>query len=502
MLQQIALGLPTYSKYAANNCLYVDKTAKLADLVEYGTRLFYARPRRFGKTLLLSVLKELFSHGDGAFRGKDIYGHWPIKERYPVVLLSISTVECSKGSKEFEADLCHHLCSAFVQAGFKEAEQYEDISEIGLLYPHLLQLLNDGKFVLLIDGYGHQLTSNIDNSDKCRELEMVLDKFWAQIFLFSRFVKFLFITGMARCAYSSRMSEFGVLDISMEPDFADLTGFTDDDLQRFMAPYLAAAADKLHISEEHLRAQLRHWYGGFCFDKAAMVRQYSPWAINNFLKALNYDLAPSFSSYWFDAVAMCEPMMQLLRRNQMPLPGKIEAQGVRLADSEISEISSGFLSVLIQLGFLSIDEVCPSNWFHIYNCRFPNFDNRRGFEFCFLQYALNRTKPDIYVQLLGQDLCSSLEDGNLDKFSSLCQEALAGICEHLKAQQHADLHNEIICLLLNLSHQEAICRHKYNADGTSVLEIRCAGRTYLMDFNHLHDISSLAERDFCLAKPA
>lgn len=160
-LRQLPLGFSSWSEIHANDFFFVDKTAKLADLVWDKRKVFFARPNGMGKTLLCSMLKELFAHGTQEFEGTAIYDEWPEKQCYPVISLNFSEI-CGD---DLERALKEALIAAFVEAGFEQAQSLECSLSLYIFLRRFDQITAKKQLVFLIDDWDSPLTLALEHYD-------------------------------------------------------------------------------------------------------------------------------------------------------------------------------------------------------------------------------------------------------------------------------------------------------------------------------------------------
>ena len=284
-LQAFPLGLSDFNSIRADDLFFVDKTAKLGALVSNYRRVFFSRPRRMGKTTLCSTLEELFAHGDSdKFVGMKIHGNWPVKELFPVISLTFFDMDLVDVST-FEADLCQRLIEAYCNAGFTAALQYAGITSFLDLTLKLKAIIAGQRLVFLIDEWDNPLSSKLDDPELFASFQLVLRKFYSWLRRQSD-ARFVLITGIMRYRDTSLFTGSDIVDLSMEPAFADILGYTQEELENNYAHYIDLAAAKLGFTHDELLQQLKLYYDGFCFDYLASVKLYSPWAINRFFDAL------------------------------------------------------------------------------------------------------------------------------------------------------------------------------------------------------------------------
>lgn len=395
MLQKIAVGTPEFSDFADGHCVFVDKTARLAKLVRAGEKYWFYRPQGFGKTTLLTVLEQLFSQGDGAFRGTAIYGHWPVKEKYPVVRISLKDTICDKGQEVFDRSLCRLMGAGFARIEGLDASKYSQVEDSYLLYLYLaIDLIrNNREVVLLIDDCDYPLTASLHNPQQFEEVRDALDLFSRHIQTHPKLFRFVLFTGVARFRESSLFYGQDFTDLSMDQDYADMAGYTEEELRTCFAPHIAEAASRLQITQEQLLEQLRTWYGGFCFDEEGSISLYSPRSINQFFSALqDKNLKPSFSWHQPESPDTLRGMQNLIRRESSVSLDSIETEGDTMLNYDLllpmyaKEVH--LLPMLANKGYLTVKkaDLTETNLsLRRYHFNITNLETRKALEQLFLQ---------------------------------------------------------------------------------------------------------------------
>ena len=381
-LPHIATNLSRFTDFAANHALFVDKTALLQTLVDKKF-VFLSRPRRFGKSLLISMLKELFERGTTNFAGTAIYNIWHEKT-YPVLTLSFLD---KTDPKTFEANLCRALRDAFYDAGFHEVYDFiPDCNDFQTLSGRLVrQVLKGQQVVLLIDEWDDPLSSNLNNRDNYEQIAAMLRHLYTWI-RESHAFWFVLVTGIGRYQNTSFFTGEFFADISMEPYFAALVGYTQEELQQYFAPYITRSAELNHISEDEMLEQIKLYYDGFCFDQDGLVKVYSPWSINCFFSQVEIypDRIPNFDSFWMDnsnAPSAIRSYLKLHRPNLSFLE-QVKSTGIKLSQSYIKATNTiddmPFLRLMINTGYMTIKEKLPPNPdkpnARSYMCNFTNIE--------------------------------------------------------------------------------------------------------------------------------
>ena len=271
-LQRITTTSSDFNQFRRKGFLLVDKTAYLNDLIRE-SRVFLSRLRRFGKSLLLSTIAELFTNGVKNFEGLAIHDTNGVKnfeglaihdmwqrDRYPVVELSFFGLS---DPETFESDLCERLRGAFAMAGFGDAlDTAPQIDNIVDLTGYLDYLRGQQEIVLLIDECDFPLSSQLYDPVAFKKNKEILNLFDAWLRDIND-VKFLMLTGIARYQDSSMFSGQTITDISMKTRYADLLGYTQEEVESYFADHIKEAAARLKISTDELCHKLAAFYKGF-----------------------------------------------------------------------------------------------------------------------------------------------------------------------------------------------------------------------------------------------
>ena len=386
-LKRLPVGVPDWGKIRNRNYFFVDKTALLADLVTNHNYVFISRPRRMGKTLVCSQLADLFAHGDKNFEGTAIYGNWPERQCYPVINLSFINIQGS----DFELALRDALVDAFEIAGVSEVLNIDPDIRFNHFLGRLKSLIKACEVVFLIDEWDFPLSSRLDDEEAFNSARTTLATFYSWLRTLTN-VRFTLITGIMRYRDASLFTGQDVQDISMDPDFADLVGYTQEEMVTNYAPYIDAAAQVLNISQDELLLRLKQYYDGFCFDYDARVNLYCPDSINKFFAPVARKLIsgkskklPVFDHYWMDSSNATVALRSYLHRKNFTVDEVIELcrqeltidQSTITTPTNFNDITD--LQVLFQSGFITLKSVteeskgCPPTE-REYKCGLTNYD--------------------------------------------------------------------------------------------------------------------------------
>jgi len=239
-MKKLPLSLQTFEKIIKDDCLYVDKTKDIYRLITWGDYIFISRPRRFGKSLMVSILKEIFSGNKELFKGLYIYNKikW---EKYPVIHLDFTEIDY-RDSNELRSSLLLFLNKISNDynlnvsgEGFKTCFH----SVIENLYK------NYGQVVILIDEYDKPIIDHITDLNKASENREVLRDFYSTLKSADKYIKFVFITGVSKFSRVSIFSGLNNLeDITLEKKFSTLLGITEKEVKK----YFSAQSTSKHLS--------------------------------------------------------------------------------------------------------------------------------------------------------------------------------------------------------------------------------------------------------------
>ncbi|WP_406037822.1 AAA family ATPase [Succinimonas sp.] len=298
-LKKLPYATTLFSVIHEKKKVYVDKTAMIARIAETeDAPVFLSRPRRFGKSLLVSAFESLFSKGLQDFKGLDIdtgEDKWTDKT-YKVVHLDFSNyASCSR--EEFKIRLTQALtrrlsdvCSL---SPLDEQGNYYDPADI---IDQVCLKIADHSLVLLIDEYDSPVTHHLGNKTERDELSAVFSNFFSAIKTWSGKFRFIFITGITRIANVSLFSVFNNLnDISCDDEYATLLGITEEELRRYFDPYVRNAAAVLDMSVSEVYDRMKILYDGFQFSIRTNTTVYNPWSVLSFLSKPQQ----GFINYWY-----------------------------------------------------------------------------------------------------------------------------------------------------------------------------------------------------------
>ena len=378
-LAPLPLGLQTFAEVRNLGYAYVDKTSMAVKLAHEGKFYFLSRPRRFGKSLFLDTLRNLFEGKRELFQGLHAEANWDWDIKYPVIKLDMSGGSNSVGA--LRAILEDRLRYDAERLNVELAPTNESTA----LFQQLIQRAHKQhgrRVVLLIDEYDKPMLDNIDDMELAQQMRKQLRGFYSVIKAADEHLRFVMLTGVSKFAKVSIFSGLNNLkDISLNPDYGSVCGYTEKELERVFAEHLRGVD----------REQLRQWYNGYNFLGDKLV--YNPHDILHFIDRSQSFGKPRFRSYWFETGTPAF-LIDLIARDNL-LPYQIEpseANEELLNSSPLDNIR--LTTVLFQSGYLTIDEIDDS-YPHdvIYKLVCPNHSVRSALHNSLFEHYTGNTDP-------------------------------------------------------------------------------------------------------------
>ncbi|MBK1725271.1 ATP-binding protein [Thiocystis violacea] len=353
---KLPIGIQTFSKLREGGCYYVDKTPLMLKLVEEGTHYFLSRPRRFGKSLLLDTLAELFEGNEPLFRGLHAHDRWDWSRRAPVIRLSFA--EGVLHSAEALDQRIHGMLREQMQ---RLEITTEDDSIVGRFIELIRQAhaLTGERVVVLVDEYDKPILDNLTRPEIAREMRDGLRNLYSVIKGQDAHIRFAFLTGVSKFSKVSIFSGLNNLsDITIDPGYSALCGYTQRDLETVFAPEL----DGLDLDE------IRRWYNGYNWTGESV---YNPFDV------LLLFQKRQFRPWWFETGTPSFLIDVLTRRHQyVPRLGQQIVLESLLSRFDVDDMPSEAL--LFQSGYLTIDRAEWTGERYLYHLRYPNLEVRMG----------------------------------------------------------------------------------------------------------------------------
>ncbi len=402
--QRLPIGIQDFARLRETDSYYVDKTPLIRELITQGDYWFLSRPRRFGKSLLVSTLKALFEGREDLFEGLDIQDHWDWSVSHPVVRLSFGGMydrpEAIERNLNTQLDLIEH--AAGLQALCSAGSAPERLQS--LLY-HLHHKTGQ-RVVVLVDEYDKPILDVLKDPDRARANREYLRGFYGMIKDSAEHVRFVLVTGISMFSKVSLFSGLNNLkDISLDPRFATLCGYTDTDIDTVFAPEL----DGLD------RNEIRTWYNGYSWR--GEERLYNPFDV-----LLLFD-EREFKPHWFETGSP-DFLFETLKTTSVSLK---ELENRTVDRSLISKFEIDAIDVealLFQTGYLTIANEWQEGHRTVYRLDYPNREVKLSLNDALLSH-LNPTNRVPAEE--GKTLRDLLEVHDFDGFAETLRAYLASI---------------------------------------------------------------------------
>ncbi|MCB9493295.1 MAG: ATP-binding protein [Epsilonproteobacteria bacterium] len=430
-MRKLPLGIQSFTKIIENDCIYIDKTKHIYELIQENN-LFFARPRRFGKSLLCSTLKELFSGKRELFKDlwieKNTDYQWPI---HPVIHIDLSLVARSN-AEILTASLMRYLDDI---AELYEIDPLQHTTPGETLKKLVIRLFkkfgSKNRVVIIIDEYDKPILDNIENIELAKQMRNILKEFYEFVKGLDDFLRFVFITGVTRISKTSIFSGTNQLtNISMDPKFAHLVGYTKEEIDVYFKQHLQDVAHKKKMSPvsgvKELSQTLGLWYNGYRFWKDQqeltrdiegkdLARVYAPFSILNFL------FTADLSNYWFES-GTPSFLIKNLEQNCFPVESfnNLTANMNELLTFDLTDIP--LPTLLFQTGYVTIKKhIVDQN----YELEIPNYEVRDSLFKSILAVITKHKTSTISSHL--RNIRSTLENGKIEDFISNVKEFYTNI---------------------------------------------------------------------------
>ena len=370
------IGIQNFEKLRDGDYIYVDKTDKLYNLVNQGGYYFLSRPRRFGKSLLVSTLEAYLQGKKELFKGLAIESLEHNWTEYPVLHIDLSGV--TYDVKEVLPEVLGQKLSEWETA--YGVSGTADI--IGLRFQSVIKAAYEktGRpVVILIDEYDKPLIDNLDSPDLQEYYRKTLQGFYSVLKAMDGCIKFGFLTGVTKIGKLSVFSGLNNLrDISMLPQYADICGISEKDLHSCFPESIRELAAANSLTEEQCYAKLAEMYDGyhFCEDSVGM---YNPFSL------LNTFASNKFREYWFETGTPTF-LVKVMQQTQYDISALSDQEVDSSLLSTVNTVFENPVPLLYQSGYLTIRGYDEE--FGLYRLGFPNREVKTGFLNFIFQYYL------------------------------------------------------------------------------------------------------------------
>ncbi len=403
--KQLPIGIQTFSKIRENDYYYIDKTGLALELINGGTHYFLSRPRRFGKSLFLDTLKELFEGNEPLFDGLIAHQQWDWSVRYPVLRISFGI-----GNFTTPEYLAKNLAAQLdnLEALFDFSSEYTTCPErFQALIQHAHKVTGQ-TVVILIDEYDKPILDALEYPEVAKKNRDFLRGFYGTIKDYDTHIKFSFLTGVSKFSKVSLFSGLNNLyDITLDECYSSLCGYTDHDIDTVFAVELPGLD----------REEIRDWYNGYNWLGEGV---YNPFDILQLFKRRE------FKNYWFESGTPAFLINILTRRHVLtPQLNQLSSDDELLSSFDIDNMP--IEALMFQTGYLTIKkrENLEGNYF--YTLGYPNREVYQSLNNSLLKYLVQDGGLQVRQRL---ELRRLLLANNFDGLKTLFHSFFASIPHH------------------------------------------------------------------------
>lgn len=460
-MKKLPIFVSNFEEMITGNYLYIDKTQFIYPLVKEKGYYFLSRPRRFGKSLLISTLKELFLGKKELFEqlwiGSSDY-QWT---EYPVIHLDFSRIG-HRTSQQLEQELLRYFQQ--IADDYSLTIQLSSFPE-SALDQLITALAQRNKVVILIDEYDKPILDHLHNIKEAQEQQAILHSLYATIKSLDSYLHAVFITGVTKFAKTSVFSGMNNLnDISLKPEACQLLGYTQEEITDYFQDYIIEFARKTKTTTSEILAKLQYWYNGYQFCESA-IKVYNPFSV---LYCLNdFD----FNNYWFKSGT--PSFLVYVMRKKIAEALNLDKNNIISKQAldrtfEITDIP--LLPLLFETGYLTIkkyDETLQQ-----FTLDYPNAEVSESFK-SYLLAALTHTEIST-IETITTRLITALNKDDMEQFCMLLQTLFAHVPHQLHSRKkEVDYHTifQIVFSMLGANVQSEVSTNKGRIDAVIVTQL-------------------------------
>ena len=423
-LKRLPVGIQTFDKLIQGGYLYIDKTAHIHKMVSESNYIFLSRPRRFGKSLLVSTLQSYFEGKKELFKGLAIEQLEKEWAQHPVLRFSLAS------GKHMEKEQLERYLLDILSDNEKRFGLRSDKIDTNIRFKDLIKNVYDqtGKLVVvLIDEYDAPLLDVVHENEQLPILRQVMRNFYSPLKDCDPYLRFVFLTGITKFSQLSIFSELNNLkNISMLPDFAAICGITVEEMQTQMADYIDVFAETEGTSHEEAVARLTKQYDGYHFTWPS-PDMFNPFSLLNAMQDRRLD------SYWF-ASGTPTFFIELLRKYHVQPSDITDLESRAVAFDPPVETMTTLVPLLYQSGYITIKDCNLKR--RRYRLGIPNTEVRTGLMGSLIPYYIST--DTVRVNNTAEEIAYSMGEDRMDDALTLLQSFLLTIpyCDNASSEGH------------------------------------------------------------------
>jgi len=460
--RRLPTGIQAFREIRESDCYYIDKTDYALRLVEGGKHYFLSRPRRFGKSLFLDTLKELFQGSQSLFIGLEAHDRWDWSVRNPVVRLDFGGLNATKPG-DLEEDVLAQLLNLETTAGAQARHRSGPRRLEDLI--RTLHRDSGQRVCVLVDEYDKPILDALRNPELARSNRDYLRGLYGMIKSCDDHIRFSFLTGVSKFSKVSLFSGLNNLrDITLNPAYSAICGYTDSDIDTVFAAELPGLD----------REQIREWYHGYSWGGEQKV--YNPFDV------LLLFAEREFNAWWFETGTPTF-LTQLLTERCVPAD---RLDGLQASQALLSTFDVGSIApeaLLFQTGYLTIGgRERGDDGVEYFRLVYPNREVRQSLNLSLLNYL---TGDPSRREAQSRDLQGLLQMGDMDGLEAWFRALFAGIPYHWHSRNAiADYEGYYASVFYSffVGTGATVTTEDSGSAGRADLAVQTAGRMYLFEF--------------------
>ncbi|NBU98788.1 MAG: AAA family ATPase [Spirochaetia bacterium] len=386
-MKPLPIGIQTFRDIIEGGYLYIDKTQYLYNLAHNSKGAYFlSRPRRFGKSLMLSTFEEIFLGNKDLFKDLWIYNSDFPWNKYPVIRFDFSKQKAmtTDALVEFIQNQLNYIASDYSITLSKEY-YYERFEEL------IKKLSLIGKVVILIDEYDKPIIDHLEETEKAKDFREVMKGFFTVLKGNDAYIRFLLLTGVSKFSKAGVFSNLNHLeDITMRDETSSLLGMTEEELRVYFPDYIKEVSIQEEKTFEDTLKKIKYWYNGYLFSING-VPVYNPFS---FLLLLN---SKQFKHHWFETGTPEFLTKLILQNNYDILEFPLHVEEIAFSSYEVDDLS--LTSLLFQTGYLTIKDY--DRELLVYTLDYPNFEVRQAFSnFLLRKIEKNRLSDSYLIKMI------------------------------------------------------------------------------------------------------
>lgn len=454
-MKKLPIDVSTFKTIIDYDYLYIDKTEHIYTIVTKSRYYFLSRPRRFGKSLLISTLKEVFLGNKELFKDLWIYKSDYTWESHPVIHLDFSVI-AHETVPELKLSLSWTLMQIAEKYGINIAKAPTPQDKFSTL---IEQLAKRNSVVILVDEYDKPLLDHIQDVKRAETQRNFLKTFYDVLKGMDEYLKAIFVTGVSKFSKTSIFSGINNLnDISLDKEAAQLLGYTQEEIDSYFPDYIAEVTQEQNVQAQEVLHIMRQWYNGYRFSDQE-IKVYNPFSI------LYYLHKKRLANYWF-ASGTPSFLINLLKNQYQSLQDlhEVEMSTDSLGTFDLTNIP--LVPLLFQAGYLTITDYNPTS--RKFKLGYPNLEVEESLK-KYIVAALSETNP-VTVDTTLSKLITALHDNNIDAFCSHLQALFAHIPYTLHINKESYYHSlfQLILSLLPLESYSEVLTDKGRIDTVAI----------------------------------